>query len=306
MKLYYTDEFVLPLPEGHRFPMGKYSALRQRLLEAGMCPPHTMHVPAAASDAELLRVHTSEYVSAVVNGALSAAAIRRIGFPWSAAMVERSRRSVGATLAAARAAIEDRVAVNLAGGTHHAFADRGEGFCFFNDVAVAVHALRAEHVISRAAILDTDVHQGNGTAAIFENEPAIFTFSVHGENNFPFHKTPGSLDIGLADGAGDDEWLSAIATGLESIRAHAPDIVFYIAGADPWSGDRLGRLEVSKDALAVRDTTVFHYAESAGVPVVVVMGGGYAADVSDIVDIHARTVFTAGEFALRSATATSR
>ena len=306
MRIFYTDEFVLPLPPGHRFPMRKYSALRERIVAEGLCPPHTMQVPAVASEEDLLRVHTPAYVQAVFRGILSAAEMRRIGFPWSPALVERSRRSVGATIAAARAALTEGAAVNLAGGTHHAFADRGEGFCVFNDVAVAARVLLTEGLVSRVAVLDTDVHQGNGTAAIFENDPAVFTFSVHGQSNFPFHKTASDLDIGLPDRAGDVQWLAAIDRGIDAVRQIGPDIIFYIAGADPWSGDRLGRLDVSKTALAMRDERICALAASTGTPVAIVMGGGYADNVEDTVDIHAQTVIAAAAVGLRSATATSR
>ena len=305
MKIFYADHFVLPLPAGHRFPMSKYARLRERVhaeLEGvELC------VPEPATDAELLRVHAPDYVERVVHGTLDAAQVRRIGFPWSPEMVERSRRSVGATLAAARAAFTDAVSVNLAGGTHHAFADRGEGFCVFNDVAVAVRAMQAGGRACRFAVVDCDVHQGNGTAAIFDGDDDVFTFSVHGASNFPFRKERSTLDIALPDGAGDDAFLDAVRRGVDAAFGHAPELVFYVAGADAFAGDRLGRLDVSAAALAERDAIVFDACAAAGTPVAVSMAGGYAADVEDTVAIHHATVRAARDHARRvSATTTSR
>jgi acetoin utilization deacetylase AcuC-like enzyme len=217
---------------------------------------------------------------------------RRIGFPWSAQMVERSRRSVGATLAAARTALAgDGVSANLAGGTHHAFADRGEGYCVFNDVAVAARVLLRSGAISRAAVVDCDVHQGNGTAAIFRGDPAVFTLSLHAAKNFPFRKESGDLDVVFDDGAGDDEYLSALAQHVPIVLgAHRPDVVFYIAGADPYEGDRLGRLRLSIHGLRARDALVLDACAARGIPAAVAMGGGYAADVEAIVTIHVNTI----------------
>jgi len=294
VKIFHTDHFVLPLPAGHRFPMAKYGRLRERIRESGLVPPHELVSPAAATDAELLHVHDRTYLDAVVNGRLSPADVRRIGFPWSEALVERSRRSTGATLGAARAALDDGVSVNLAGGTHHAFPGFGQGFCVFNDVAVTVCTLRAECAVDRVAIIDTDVHQGDGTAAVFRTSPQVFTFSVHGAMNFPFRKECGDLDIALADGAGDDDYLATIRRGLqEAFAAGAPDILFHVAGADAFEGDLLGRLDVSKRALAERDDLVVDACGRAGVPLVIVMAGGYAARIDDTVDIHFHTVSSA-------------
>jgi acetoin utilization deacetylase AcuC-like enzyme len=307
VKIFYTDHFVLPLPAGHRFPMRKYAMLRERVEAAGIVPPHELHVPPAATDEELRRVHEDGYLDRVLTGTLEPAEVRRLGFPWSPRMVERSRRSVGATVDASRSALDDGLAVNLAGGTHHAFPDRGEGFCVFNDVAVAVRAMQAERRIGNCAVIDCDVHQGNGTAAIFADDPTVFTFSVHGEGNFPFRKERSKLDIGLPDGAGDDAYLAAVEAGLRAALGHAaPDLVHYVAGADPFAGDRLGRLAVTKEGLAERDRLVLGTLAAAGIPVVVVMAGGYAADVSDTVDIHARTVLLAAAFAAPSVTSTRR
>ena len=296
LKIYYADEFVLPLPPGHRFPMQKYAALRARVTSE-LSARHELLVPEAATDAELERAHDPEYVRRVVSGTLDRAEIRRIGFPWSPQMVERSRRSVGATIAAARAALVDRVAVNLAGGTHHASADQGEGFCVFNDVAVAARAMQAEGRAHRIAVIDTDVHQGNGTAAIFRDDPSVFTFSVHGDGNFPFRKTAGDLDIGLPDGADDALFLDAVRRGTEASLAETPEVVVFLAGADPWHGDRLGRLGVTRAGLLERDRIVLDACTRQRVPVVVVMAGGYAPEVDDIVAIHFATVALAARYA---------
>lgn len=296
MNAYYADQFVLPLPEGHRFPMAKYSLLRERV--ARELPHVRLHVPPAASDEELLRVHTTDYLANLVAGTLEPTAARRIGFPWSPAMVERARRSVGGTLCAARAALEQGAAANLAGGTHHAYPSGGEGFCVFNDVAVAIRTLQAEMRIAKAVVIDCDVHQGNGTAAAFAGDDTVFTLSVHGEKNYPFRKEASTLDIGLPDGAGDDAFLEAVERGTRSALGRArADAAFYVAGADPFEGDRLGRLAVTKAALAERDRMVLERCRSAGLPVVVTMGGGYAREVEDIVDIHFTTIRTAAEFA---------
>lgn len=299
MKIFYADHFVLPLPSGHRFPMQKYARLRERVA-ATLVPPHELCVPAAATDEALGRVHNLAYINRVVHGTLDSAEIRRIGFPWSPEMVERSRRSVGASIAAARAALDDGLAVNLAGGTHHAFADQGEGFCVFNDVAVAARAMQAEGRAARIAVVDCDVHQGNGTAAIFRDDPGVFTFSVHGASNFPFRKEPGDLDIALPDGAGDALFLGAVRTGLDAAFAHAPDLVFYLAGADPWEHDRLGRLAVTRAGLAERDRLVLESCAVNGIPIAIVMSGGYAAEVDDIVAIHYATVACAADYAERA------
>lgn len=298
MKIFYHDQFVLPLPENHRFPMEKYALLRQRVVAARLVPPGNLAIPEAAGDADLLRAHTTGYVERVKSGSLSPQEIRRMGFPWSPALVERSRRSVGSTLAAGPAALQDGVAVNLAGGTHHAGPDWGQGYCVFNDAAVAARAWQAAGLVRRVVILDCDVHQGNGTAAICRGDETIFTFSIHGARNFPFHKEPGDLDIALEDGTGDDEYLQALDAGVARALALArADIAIYLAGADPHEGDRLGRLALSKTGLATRDRLVFEACRRAGLPVVVAMAGGYGRDVTDTVDIHFETVRLAVSYA---------
>jgi acetoin utilization deacetylase AcuC-like enzyme len=292
VRAFYSDTFVLPLPDHHRFPMAKYRLLRERLVEDGILSAEDLVLPDAISWDDLRLVHDAAYVDAVERGTLSADMQRRIGFPWSPMMVERSRRSAGATLAAAREVMSgDGAAANLAGGTHHAFRDRGEGYCVFNDVAVAAAVLLRDGAIARAVVVDLDVHQGNGTAAIFRNEPAVFTLSMHGEKNFPFRKEVSDLDIVFADGAGDDEYLAAVDEHVPRVLdAQCPDIVFYLAGADPYEGDRLGRLKLTIDGLRARDRRVFAACRERQVPVVVAMGGGYCPDVDAIVAIHSNTI----------------
>lgn len=313
MKAFYSDHFVLPLPEGHRFPMAKYSRLRERILAEGIIAAGDLQEAPAASLDELRLVHDAAYVDAVVTGTVPHDVQRRIGFPWSPQMVERSRRSVGATIAASRAALDEGVSANLAGGTHHAFADRGEGFCVFNDVAVAARALqlgpstplraspsaplRASHPVRRIAVVDLDVHQGNGTSAIFSGDDSVFTFSMHGDKNFPFKKEQSDLDIALPDGTGDDAYLSLLRRHLDEVlNRHQPDFVFYLAGADPYEGDRLGRLKLTIGGLRARDEIVLGTCHAAGLPVAISMSGGYANDVDAIVNIHANTILTASRF----------
>ena len=292
MQLFYTDVFVLPLPAGHRFPMEKYSRLRQALLESGEFAIGDFHLPHAASDEELARAHDPGYIRQVCCGQLSEKAQKAIGFPWSAGMVERSRRSAGATICACRSALESgRVAANLAGGTHHAFRDRGEGFCVFNDAAVAARAMQAEGRAERILIVDCDVHQGNGTASILAGDESIFTFSIHGARNFPFAKESSDLDIELPDGCGDDAYLTRLGDGLATAFDLArPDLVIYLAGADPYHDDRLGRLGLSFAGLAERDRQVFAHSRAHGIPVAIAMAGGYARQIDDTVAIHATTI----------------
>jgi len=289
--LYYSDVFVLPLPSHHRFPMGKYVRLRDRLLASGEFAPADFIVPPAVTDAEIERVHCARYRERVATGALDAREQRAIGFPWSEAMVERSRRSSGATLAAAREALTRGWSANLAGGTHHAFRDRGEGFCVFNDCAIAARAMQAEAGLARVAIVDCDVHQGNGTAAIFAGDDSVFTFSIHGARNFPFAKEASDLDVELADGTADDEYLWHLERALdETLERARPQLVFYLAGADPYEDDRLGRLKLTQRGLLARDERVLATLEARRIPVAIAMAGGYARNIDDSVAIHARTV----------------
>lgn len=297
MKLFYTDVFELPLPPGHRFPMSKYRLLREHLAASTDADAYELCLPPAASDVELMLTHTSAYVRNVSNGSLTAIDQRRIGFPWSPGMVERSRRSVGATLAAARVALTETVSVNLAGGTHHASANRGQGYCVFNDAAVALRVLLAEGQIRRALIVDCDVHHGNGTAMIFQDDPHVFTFSIHSARIFPSRKPPSDLDIALPAGCDDATYVTRLTAGLKTaLEAARPDLVVYLAGADPFAGDALGDLSLSKSGLARRDETVFTACRRRDIPIAVTMAGGYAPCVQDIVSIHARTVRLAAEF----------
>lgn len=295
MKIFYSDVFTLPLPDGHRFPMRKYSLLRDRVAAAALAPPCELLVPPAAGWQDLVRVHDPQYVRRVFEGELTDREQRRIGFPWSPALVERSCQSAGATIAASQAALYAGVSVNLAGGTHHAYPDHGQGFCVFNDVAVAARAVQAGKLARRLVIIDCDVHQGNGTAAIFADDPSVFTFSIHGANNFPFRKEVSDLDVALPDGAGDDDYLAALRDSLSRLPLPSCDLALYLAGADPFAGDTLGRLAMSKEGLAARDRMVFAACQAAGLPVAVVMAGGYARQVDDIVDIHFATVCIASQ-----------
>ena len=295
MRLFPSDRYPLPLPEGHRFPAAKYGLLRRRL-EAHAAAGAALEFvePHAATDEELLRVHDRGYVGRVFSGTLTRDEQRRIGFPWSEPLVERSLRSTGAAIDAAAAAVDDGIAASLAGGTHHAGTSWGEGFCVFNDTAVAAREMQARGAARRVLILDCDVHQGNGTAEIFAADPTVFTMSIHGARNFPLRKHPSSLDVPLDDGTDDDAYLAALAPAVaESFDRGRPDLVFYIAGADPYEHDRLGRLRLTKQGLFDRDRMVLDAARAAGVPLAIVLGGGYSADLDAIVDIHAATLLMA-------------
>lgn len=288
MKAYYSDHFVLPLPSGHRFPMAKYKMLRDLVFDL----PNTQLLEAPrASDTELLLAHDASYVQRVISGTLSEAEQKEIGFPWSEKMVERSRRSVGATIAACQSAIEEGVAVNLAGGTHHAYRNKGSGFCVFNDAAIAARVLMKQPIgLQKIGILDLDVHQGDGTAAILQNDPAICTISIHGEKNYPFAKTSSDLDIALADGSGDASYLEALEQALGFLKGQGIQFLIYLAGADPFEGDRLGRLRLSKEGLALRDQHVMAFVREQGIPIAIAMAGGYANPIDDTVEIHYQTI----------------
>lgn len=291
MQLFYTDVFVLPLQTGHRFPMEKYSRLRAALLASGDFSESDFHLPHAATDEELGRAHDTAYIAEVTAGTLSEAAQKAIGFPWSPGMVERSRRSAGATIGACRAAHADGVGANLAGGTHHAFRDRGEGFCVFNDAAVAARAMQAEGRARRVLIVDCDVHQGNGTASILRGDGSIFTFSMHGARNFPFDKEESDLDIELPDACTDTAYLLRLQEGLDTaFDLSHPELVIYLAGADPYRDDRLGRLSLSFEGLAERDRHVFTQCKLRSIPVAIAMAGGYARQIDDTVHIHSTTI----------------
>jgi acetoin utilization deacetylase AcuC-like enzyme len=296
MQAFHSDHYVLPLPEGHRFPMGKYRLLREAI--AAELPEVQLQEAPAASDGELALVHTPGYIDAVSEGLLSPAQQREIGFPWTPRMVERARRSVGATIAAARAALREGVAANLAGGTHHAYADKGGGYCVFNDVAVAARLMQAEwhrqrRVLLRIVVIDLDVHQGNGTAAIFKDDPTVFTLSMHGAKNFPFRKEASDLDVELPDGCTDAPYLAELDRALEQLWHHhreaPPGLVFYLAGADPHEADRLGRLKLTAQGLAERDRRVLAAACERGIPVAISMAGGYGRVIEDTVALQLNT-----------------
>lgn len=295
MKAFYTDHFVLPLPAGHRFPMEKYSRLRDLVgMQAGIelveAPP--------ATDTQILYAHDPSYLIKVIEGTLSAQEQKEIGFPWSTQMVERSRRSAGATVAAAKSALHEGIAANLAGGTHHAYRDTGGGFCVFNDSAIAARSLQKEVSASlKIAVIDLDVHQGNGTAAILQHDESIFTLSIHGENNFPFKKERSDLDVGLADGCNDEIYLRSLDAALEQLDARfKADCLIFLAGADPHEGDRLGRLGISKDGMRQRDEMVFQYALDRQLPIAFSMAGGYGKKIDSTIDIHFQTIKTAQQF----------
>jgi acetoin utilization deacetylase AcuC-like enzyme len=276
--------------------MEKYALLRERVIAECLVALSDLCVPQAATDRQILRVHDATYLQRVQHGELTRAEVRRIGFPWSLELVERSRRSSGATIAACRAALLDGCAANLAGGTHHAFADRGEGYCVFNDSVIAARTMQAERLAQRVVILDCDVHQGNGTAALCADDPTIFTFSIHGANNFPFHKQQSDLDIALPNDTDDDMYLAELERGMRiALQRSQADLAIYVAGADPFVGDKLGRLALSKAGLAERDAMVFRFCQQEGIPVAVSMAGGYARQVQDTVDIHFQTIRTAVE-----------
>lgn len=271
--------------------------LRQRVVSDGIVAAAAVREPRRASREDLLRVHTAGYVDRFTSGTLGAEEIRRLGFPWSEPLVERSHRAVGGTMDAADAALAHGIAMNLAGGTHHAFADRGEGFCVFNDVAVATRALQDAGRVGRVAIIDLDVHQGNGTHAIFAGDERVYTFSMHGGRNYPFVKVAGSRDIELDDGTGDDEYLEVLERELPPVLAvAAPEIVFYLAGADPHEGDRLGRLGLTFAGLARRDALVIGACREIGLPVVITIAGGYGREIGDTVQAHVNTARVAASF----------
>ena len=275
--------------------MQKYRMLRDAV--ASSMPTVCLEEAPHTSDGVLALAHHPHYIHRVMSGALSSSEQKAIGFPWSPEMVERSRRSSGATIAACRAAIAEGTAVNLAGGTHHAHADRGEGFCVFNDAAIAARLMQAERRVSRVAIVDLDVHQGNGTASILANDDSVFTLSIHGENNYPFEKAVSDLDVALPDETDDDSYLEQLAFALAQMFARFdPQLIIYLAGADPHEGDRLGRLKLSMEGLAARDRMVLDAAQVRGLPVALAMAGGYGRSIEDTVAVHSRTVSIAARY----------
>lgn len=298
MRICYSDRYMVPLAPTHPFPMPKYRLVRDRLLAEGSITYWHLQEPTLAADEDILLVHTPHYWLRCARGELTAAEVRRIGFPWSVGLVRRSRAAVQGTINAARNALRDGLACNLAGGTHHAFPDHGEGYCVLNDIAIATRVLQRDGLAQRVAILDCDVHQGNGTAAIFADEPNVFTFSVHGDKNFPLRKEQSKLDVALPNGIGDEAYLQLLAEHVPAIlREFQPDFVFYQAGVDPFEGDRLGKLKLTLAGLRQRDEYVIAQCRQAGIPVATTMGGGYAKDINDTVEAHANTVRAALQLA---------
>jgi acetoin utilization deacetylase AcuC-like enzyme len=290
MRVFYTPRYYADIGDTHIFPIRKFELVRDRLLADGTLFPDELIEPAPARIEDVRLVHTEDYVSRLCSGQLTSKEVRRLGLPWSESLVRRSFYAVGGTISAALCALEDGFSSNLAGGTHHSFPDRGEGFCVLNDVAVAIRTLRSCRLIHRAAIVDCDVHQGNGTATIFADDADTFTFSVHGANNYPLFKARSTLDIELPDGTTDAEYLHTLACALPDVFKWNPDIVFYLAGADPYADDKLGRLSLSLEGLRQRDYCVLSECYKREVPVATVMSGGYAKDINDTVEIHCNTI----------------
>jgi acetoin utilization deacetylase AcuC-like enzyme len=291
-RLFYCDHHAIPLPSGHKFPAGKYALLRALLTADGF---YDLEPAPLAGRSTIELVHDPVYVQQFLNGTLDPRIMRRIGFPWSPELVDRTLASVGGTLAASGEALATGFGGNLAGGTHHAFRDAGAGFCVFNDLAIAILALRCHRGIEPAAVLDLDVHQGDGTASIFENDPGVLTVSLHGENNFPFRKQSSGIDIGLPDATGDEEYLTRLRRVLPAIAEFRPAILFYQSGVDALAGDRLGRLQLTHNGLMARDRAVFEFSRDLEIPVVVTLGGGYSDPISRTAEAHANTYRVAAD-----------
>jgi len=288
LKVSHHPDYYLPLPTGHPFPMAKYTLVYDVLREQGLLPAERIMLPEEIAREHLARVHTADYLERIFGDGLSEAEVRRLGVPWSARLLRRSRLAVSGTVLASEAALAEGLGGNLAGGTHHAFADHGEGFCVLNDVAVAIRKLQHEGRCQRALIIDLDVHQGNGTAKIFENDEPVFTFSMHGERNYPAQKMRSSLDVGLPDGTGDERYLESLQQALRYIRQHcAPELVFYLAGVDVMAGDRYGRFTLTEEGLRTRERLVLDFARAEGLPMVITLAGGYARDAAYTARLHA-------------------
>jgi len=297
MRVCYSDRYLIELNPNHIFPIQKYRLVRDRLLAEGALTHWHLIEPPLVAEEDILLVHTKDYWHRCAGGALSAAEMRRIGFPWSEALIRRSRTSVQGTLMAARQALRDGIASNLGGGTHHAYSDHGEGYCVLNDIAIATRVLQRDGQVRRVAIIDCDVHQGNGTAAIFKDDPDVFTFSIHGASNYPLRKEVSRLDVALKDETGDREYLAVLAEHMPQILTRfQPELVFYQTGVDPFEGDRLGKLRLTLEGLKKRDEFVIGACRAAGVPVATTMGGGYAKELRDTVEAHCNTVRVALSF----------
>ena len=289
-RIFYSPYYYADIGEGHVFPIRKFELVRDKLLGEGTLHIDEIIEPQPASVEDVLLVHTEDYISRLIEGTLTAKEIRRLGLPWSKSLVRRSFLATSGTLNAAKHALENGVGSNLAGGTHHAFPDRGEGFCVLNDVAVAIRVLQRDSLAKRFLIIDCDVHQGNGTAFIFRDEEAVFTFSMHGAKNYPLHKEVSNLDIELPDRTKDTEYLETLSEALPRLMLHDSDVIFYLGGADPFEKDKLGRLGLTMKGLMRRDEIVLKFARDHHIPIVTVMSGGYALDINDTVEIHSNTI----------------
>lgn len=289
-RLFYSPYYYADIGEGHVFPIRKFELVRDKLLAEETLRADEVYEPEPARVEDLHLVHTEDYISRLVSGDLTAREIRKLGLPWSKSLVRRSFHAISGTINAARYALHSGISSNLAGGTHHAYPDRGEGFCVLNDVAVAIRVLQREKLAEKFLIVDCDVHQGNGTAFIFRDDPTVFTFSMHGAKNYPLHKEKSSLDIELADGTGDKEFLEILEEALPRIFLHNPDVIFYLGGADPFEKDKLGRLNLSIEGLKRRDEMVLEFARERHTPIVTTMSGGYALDIRHTVEIHSNTI----------------
>ena len=289
-KNFYSPFYYADIGEGHVFPIKKFELVRDKLFAEGILSESEIIEPFPASVEDVRLVHTEDYVTRLINGELTAKEIRRLGLPWSQSLVRRSFLATAGTINAAEHALQNGIASNLAGGTHHAFPDRGEGFCVLNDVAVAVKVLQKENLAKRFLIIDCDVHQGNGTAFIFKTDADVFTFSMHGAKNYPLFKEVSNLDLELPDKTADKEYLETLEEALPRIFLHDPDIIFYLGGADPFEHDRLGRLKLTMKGLTAREEMVLSFAKSKEVPIVTTMSGGYALDINDTVEIHCNTI----------------
>ena len=289
-RLFYSPYYYADIGEGHVFPIKKFELVRDKLLKEGTLLSDEIFEPEPALVEDVLLVHTKNYINRLIGGELTAKEVRKLGLPWSKSLVRRSFLATSGTINAARFALTSGIASNLAGGTHHSFPDRGEGFCVLNDVAVATRVLQKENLANRFLIVDLDVHQGNGTAFIFKDNEEVFTFSMHGAKNYPLFKEISNLDIELPDKTGDKEYLETLEQALPRIFLHDPDIIFYLGGADPFEKDKLGRLALTMEGLMKRDETVMQFAREHHTPIVTVMSGGYALDINDTVEIHANTI----------------
>lgn len=299
MRISYSSEYYASIPDGHIFPMKKFEGLHQYLLENGIVYSNDVIVPPMADLVDLISVHTKRYTLAVWEGTLDRKEIRRMGLPWSKSLAIRSRHAVQGTLNAGLMALQDGISGNLAGGTHHAMPDHGEGFCVYNDVAITIKTLQHSKWLNRVLVVDCDVHQGNGTAYIFSDDPSVFTFSIHGEKNYPFTKPPSNLDVGLPDKTGDVEYHKALIQSLDSIlNIFSPDLVFYLGGIDPLETDHFGRLSLTLNGLRERDRIVLEMVSQRNIPIALLLSGGYAPTVKETVVAHAQMFEIAKELGL--------